>query len=184
VTVSTEMAGRQILAGLAQGSAEFLGVVEDRQPIAAALSLTPADLIADLPLEVVSTGLRYLVVPVVAGVLERARIVSDLTHTLQKHGAQFAVLLDEAAREQRHWNNDGVLEDVATGSAAGVIGAYRLRHGLTPSGQRFDLHQGRFMGRPSVLQVTPTRTESGGIEVQVSGLVSFVGQGELEVLPE
>jgi trans-2,3-dihydro-3-hydroxyanthranilate isomerase len=93
------------------------------------------------------------------------------------------VLLDEAAREQRHWNNDGVVEDVATGSAAGVIGAYRLRHGLTPSNQRFDLHQGRFRGRPSVLQVTPVRTELGGIEVQVSGLVSFVGQGELEVLP-
>ena len=183
VAVSTERAGTQILGGLAQGSAEFLGVVEDRKPIAEALNLTPTDLIADLPLEVVSTGLRYLVVPVVAGVLERARIVSDLTRTLQMHGAQFAVLLDEAAREQRHWNNDGVMEDVATGSAAGVIGAYRLRHGLTPSGQRFDLHQGRFTGRPSVLQVTPTRTELGGIEVQVSGRVSFVGQGELEVLP-
>jgi len=183
VTVSTEMAGTQIRGGLAQGSAEFLGIVEDRESIAEALSLAPNNLIANLPLEVVSTGLKYLIVPVVAGALERARIVRDLTHTLRAHGAQFAVLLDEAAREQRHWNNDGVIEDVATGSAAGVVGAYRLRHGLTLSQQRFSLHQGRFTGRPSVLQVTPTRTASGGIEVEVSGLVSFVGHGELEVLP-
>ncbi|WP_030711941.1 hypothetical protein [Streptomyces sp. NRRL F-2580] len=30
-------------------------------------------------------------------------------------GAQFAYLLDAAALEGRHWNNDGVVEDVATG---------------------------------------------------------------------
>ena len=30
--------------------------------------------------------------------------------------AQFAVLLDESALEVRHWNNDGTIEDVATGT--------------------------------------------------------------------
>ena len=81
-------------------------------------------------MEVVSTGLRYLIVPVRPGALARARISRDITELVHGAGAQFAVLLDESAVEVRHWNNDGIIEDVATGSAAGTIGAYRLRHGL------------------------------------------------------
>ena len=37
-----------------------------RDRVARALSLQPADLIADLPLQWVSTGLKYLIVPVKA----------------------------------------------------------------------------------------------------------------------
>ena len=55
----------------------------------------------------------------------------------------------------RHWNNDGIIEDVATGSAAGTIGAYRLRHGLARGGDTFILNQGQFTGRPSELRVLP-----------------------------
>lgn len=109
--------------------------------------------LSDLPLEVVSTGLKYLIVPVNPGVLQRARLTIDITEELRKVGAQFAVLFDENAGEIRHWNNDGVVEDIATGSAAGIIGAYGLRHRLRAPGQAFILNQGRFAGRPSVLNV-------------------------------
>ena len=112
-------------------------------------------LIADLPMEVVSTGLRYLIVPVRPGALARARISRDITELLHGANAQFAVLLDETAVEVRHWNNDGIIEDVATGSAAGTIGAYRLRHGLVRGGDTFILNQGQFTGRPSKLRVLP-----------------------------
>jgi len=184
VSVTTDVGETGLRGELSQGKAQMLGVVDDRGSIAHALSLNAWDLATDLPLEVVSTGLKYLVVPVVAGALERARIAIDLTSTLQKHGAQFAVLLDDVTPEQRHWNNNGIVEDVATGSAAGVIGAYRLKHQRAESGKTFALHQGRFTGRPSVLHVTPRRIEWGDIEVCVSGNVAFVGHGELAVLPD
>ena len=100
------------------------------------------DLAADLPMEVVSTGLRYLIVPVRPGALARARITQDITGLLHGANAQFAVLLDESAVEVRHWNNDGIIEDVATGSAAGTIGAYRLRHGMVCGGDTFILQPG------------------------------------------
>lgn len=183
VSVTAERTDRGFYALLDQGMPEFLGSVGDRDVFAKAFNLELSDLRADLPMEVVSTGLRYLVVPVQGDALERARIVFDITELLSGVGAQFAVLLDEAALEVRHWNNDGIMEDVATGSAAGVIGAYRLKHGLAKSGELFTLHQGRFTGRPSVLRVKPEGSSSAVTTVQVGGDVAFVGRGTLEVLP-
>jgi predicted PhzF superfamily epimerase YddE/YHI9 len=134
-------------------------------------------------MEVVSTGLRYLIVPVRPGVLGRARIARDITALLRGAGAQFAVLFDESALEVRHWNNDGIVEDVATGSAAGTIGAYRLGHGLVRGGDSFILNQGQFTGRPSKLRVLPEGTANRVETVKVGGDVAFVGHGVLEALP-
>lgn len=183
VSVTTERTARGYFGVLDQGVPEFFGVVTEREQFARAFNLTSDDLRADLPLEVVSTGLSYLIIPVKAGVLERARILHDLTESLHGVNAKFAVLLDEEALEVRHWNNDGVLEDVATGSAAGTIGAYRLRHGLARGGESFLLHQGRFTGRPSTLRVQPEGTRETVETVKVGGDVALVGRGILEVLP-
>lgn len=183
VSVTTERTEHGYFGMLDQGAPEFLGVVTERQVFAHAFNLAPDDLRPDLPLEVVSTGLRYLILPVQAGVLARARILSDLTELLHGVNAKFAVLLDEEALEVRHWNNDGVLEDVATGSAAGTIGAYRLRHGLARGGAPFLLHQGRFAGRPSTLRVQPEGTPEAVHTVKVGGDVALVGRGVLDVLP-
>ena len=168
---------------LDQGAPEFLGAVAGSEEIPGAFNLEPRDLHDALPLEVVSTGLRYLIVPVKPGALERARIASDVSELLAGVRAQFAVLFDEAALEVRHWNNDGVIEDIATGSAAGTVGAYRLRHGLARGGEMFALNQGRFTGRPSTLRVQPEGTAEAIRTILVGGDVAFVGRGTLEVLP-
>jgi PhzF family phenazine biosynthesis protein len=183
VEITTEITGAGYSGWLNQGTPEFLGAIDDRLQIARAFNLGPEDLDHDLPMEVVSTGLRYLIVPVRPGVLARAWISLDIAELMQGFGAQFAVLLDEAAVEVRHWNNDGVMEDVATGSAAGTIGAYRLRHGLTGGGESFTLNQGRFTGRPSELFVRPEGSPSYVETVSVGGDVSFVGHGTIEALP-
>ncbi len=183
VNITTERAEYGYSGLLDQGSPVFLGLVDESDRFAQAFELTSGDLHPDLPLEVVSTGLRYLIVPVRTGALERARIPSDITELLRDVNAQFAVLFDEEALEIRHWNNDGLIEDVATGSAAGVIGAYRLRHGLARSGELFLLNQGRFTGRPSVLRVQPEGTPEIVQTVKVGGDVALVGRGVLEVWP-
>jgi trans-2,3-dihydro-3-hydroxyanthranilate isomerase len=182
VEVVTERTADGYSGWLNQGAPEFLGTVDDRDRIARAFNLAHQDLNADLPMEVVSTGLRYLIVPVRPGVLGRARITGDITELLHGAGAEFAVLLDESAVEVRHWNNDGIIEDVATGSAAGTIGAYRLRHGLT-GGETFVLHQGQFTGRPSELRVRPEGSASHVETVHVGGDVAFVGHGVIEAVP-
>lgn len=183
VEVTTEVTAGGYAGLLDQGAPEFLGLPDDCAQFAAAFNLTPHDLDPDLPIEVVSTGLRYLIVPVRPEALARARISADITDLLQGAGAQFAVLLDESAVEVRHWNNDGIIEDVATGSAAGTIGAYRLRHGLVRGGDTFILNQGQFTGRPSTLRVLPEGAANRVETVKVGGDVSFVGHGVIEALP-
>jgi trans-2,3-dihydro-3-hydroxyanthranilate isomerase len=183
VTVTTERTVNGYFGMLDQGKPDFLGEVARAQWIAEAFGLEAGDLHAQLPLEVVSTGLRYLIVPVAPKVLDRARIVRDITDRLHTVGAQFAVLLDESTCEIRHWNNDGIVEDIATGSAAGTIGAYRLKHGLARGGDIFVLNQGRFTGRPSTLRVKPQGTRECVDGVKVGGDVAFVGRGILEASP-
>jgi PhzF family phenazine biosynthesis protein len=183
VEVRTEVAAGGYSGWLNQGAPEFLGTIDDGDRIAGAFNLAPDDLAADLPMEVVSTGLRYLIVPVRPGALARARITQDITGLLHGANAQFAVLFDESAVEVRHWNNDGIIEDVATGSAAGTIGAYRLRHAMISGGQTFILRQGQFAGRPSELRVRPEGGANHVETVHVGGDVSFVGHGTIEAVP-
>jgi trans-2,3-dihydro-3-hydroxyanthranilate isomerase len=183
VEITTKVTAERYWGWLDQGTPEFLGSMDDRSQVARAFNLAPHDLDPHLPMEVVSTGLRYLIVPVRLGALARARITSDITELLRGANAQFAVLFDESAVEVRHWNNDGIIEDVATGSAAGTIGAYRLRHGLVRGGDTFILHQGQFTGRPSKLRVLPEGSANRVETVKVGGDVSFVGHGIIEAVP-
>ncbi|MGW0604367.1 PhzF family phenazine biosynthesis protein [Streptomyces sp. NPDC002640] len=185
VEVSTRRTATGFHAELDQGAPEFLATVpaEERAEVAAALNL-PVEVLAGLPPAVVSTGLRYLVVPVTMG-LAGARIVRrDFAALVGRYGAQFAYLLDVKALEGRHWNNDGVLEDVATGSAAGCVGAYLARYGVVPVEKEFVLRQGRFTGRPSRLTVLPQGHPDALHNVRVGGDVSPVARGVLDTLPE
>ncbi|MET9134600.1 PhzF family phenazine biosynthesis protein [Streptomyces antibioticus] len=183
VTLTTTRRRQGRYAGvLDQGQATFLeqpGIAD----LASWFSLEDRDLDADLPPQVVSTGLRYLIVPVRGGALERARITRDLTAPLSAVGAQFAYLLDADALEGRHWNNDGVVEDVATGSAAGCVAGYLRRHERLDDGCPTTLRQGRFTGRPSEMTISAHGRATQIESVTVSGDVAFVAEGDLTELP-
>lgn len=169
-----------------QGRPEF-GPVGDgpyRERVARALDLSPGDLRDDLPVAWVSTGLRYLIVPVRAGVLARTRIVTaGFEELLGEAGADLAYVLDPDAREGRNWVNDGSVEDIATGSAAGPAAAYLLRHGRATPGETVRIAQGRFLGRPSTMHVD--LTEEGGevAGVTLTGHVCLTGSGTLDAPP-
>lgn len=186
VSVRTRRGPDSFAALLDQGAAEFVGEPAGvtRGELASWFALAGADLDPVLPPEVVSTGLRYLILPVRAGALDRARIsVSDLDTRLAALGAQFAYLVDAAGMEGRHWNNDGLLEDVATGSAAGCVAAYLRRHERLGDGATAVLRQGRFLGRDSEITI---RAHGAGTEVPsvvVGGDVVLVGTGTLLRLP-
>jgi len=120
-----------------------------------ALSLVHGQLHPALPMQVVSTGLPYLIVPVQTG-LDSARISHpDFEQLLSVSGAKFVYVLDPDRPEGRTWDNAGRVEDVATGSAAGPAAGYLLHHGVRPAGEPLLIHQGRFTGRPSTIEVRP-----------------------------
>jgi PhzF family phenazine biosynthesis protein len=70
VGVTTRRCGDRYYGLLDQGTPKFQGEVARPDPFARAFTLAVADLHPDLPLEVVSTGLPYLIVPVRSGALE------------------------------------------------------------------------------------------------------------------
>ncbi len=186
LAVETERRGpAAFYAVLPDVHAYFLGepVGISRTQVASWFSLHIGDLDTRLPLEVVSTGLRYLIVPLRKGALPRARISHrELDVALAEVGADYAYLLDTEAGEGRHWNNDGVVEDAATGSAAGCVAAYLHRHGRLRDDQDAELRQGRFVNRPSRISIS-ARSADGGTRVRVGGEVVLVGSGRLGVLP-
>lgn len=185
VSVTTERRGQGWWAEMAQGRPEFLGRIDIARnaELTAALSCGVDDLHPDLPLEVVSLGLSYVIVPLRRG-LAQARIVHpDFGGLLESMGAKYAYLLDVDASEGRTWNNDGILEDIATGSAAGVVGAYLTKHGRLKAGCAWTLHQGRFVGRPSELVVRTSGSPDDVTGVSVGGGVFVIGKGTLEMLP-
>ncbi|MGW2335760.1 PhzF family phenazine biosynthesis protein [Streptomyces sp. NPDC001685] len=182
VRVKVRQDGKSYEGVLDQGPAAFLGEPEV-EGLASWFDLEAQDLHPGLRPQVVSTGLRYLIVPVRPGLLHRARIRFDLTEPLRQVGAQFAYLLDADELEGRHWNNDGILEDVATGSAAGCVAAYLRRHGRLAAEETVTLRQGRHMGRPSSMTIGAYDIGPQRHGVTVGGHVSLVAEGHLMELP-
>jgi trans-2,3-dihydro-3-hydroxyanthranilate isomerase len=168
-------------ANMNQGTAEFGRTlsIEESRPFLQALNLKVMQIPQSLHLQQVSTGLPYLIVPISHG-LENARIVQPgFESLLATVGAKFVYVLDVSRREGRTWDNQGLVEDVATGSAAGPAGAYLVRQKLLQPGQELVLKQGRFVGRPSLLFVTVQDRGNGRLDVSVAGDVRLVARGQL-----
>jgi PhzF family phenazine biosynthesis protein len=179
--VTTERHDGWYSATMEQGAPAFGAVAspELRSEYADALSLAVDDLDETMPLQMVSTGLPYLLVPVRSG-LERARIARRAFEALLgRIGAKFVYVFDPHTREGRTWDNAGLVEDVATGSAAGPTAAYLVRYGLAQPGTEIVLAQGRFVGRPSQIRGRVAGTAEAITAVSVGGDVCMVGSGEI-----
>lgn len=157
-----------------QGKPQFLGRIPTSEIpwLLQAFSLTMEDLHPTLPPEVVSTGLSYVILPV-QGCLQRARITVDtLEKRIAAYGAAYVYLFDVDSMEARTWDNGGLIEDSATGSAAGPSCAYLHRHGHVAEGENITIKQGQYCNRPGVLFA---QMRDG--DVLVSGDVVFFAEG-------
>lgn len=161
-----------------QGMPEFGAEISSADEAAwlARFGLGAEDRDRRMPMCVASTGLAYLVVPVTSSGLARARIgVADLEEQLALVGAKFAYVLEVEQREGRTWDNGGLVEDIATGSAAGPVAGLLVRHGLAARGEEIVIRQGRFVGRPSEMLV-----EVAGEDILLSGRVCMVARGRFD----
>ncbi|MEM9636915.1 MAG: PhzF family phenazine biosynthesis protein [Pseudomonadota bacterium] len=122
-----------------------------------------------------TTGLPYLIVPVVPEGLEQARIHGDgLEKEMARSGGKFVYVLDVQNCEGRSWDNLGQVEDIATGSAAGPAAEYLWRHTDAPN--PLVVHQGRFTGRPSEIRV---RKDTGSGHIFVAGQAIVLAEGRI-----
>lgn len=178
VSVETRWNDDHVAVTMRQGEPQFLSSVDHslEAEFLKAFGLTADDRDRGLPMEVVTTGLPYLIVPVLAPGLAKACIcIPDLEERLAQVGAKFAYVLDAESREGRTWDNAGKIEDIATGSAAGPVAGFLAKHGLADADDEIILRQGRFVGRPSEMRL---RWDSEG--VSLSGEVRMVARGEFD----
>lgn len=131
-------------------------------------------------MEIISTGLRYLIIPVKRhNMLAQARIINaNFNVLLEKHNAKFVYLVDWETKTARTWENDGSSEDAATGSAAGPFGAYLVKYGLEKANEIIEIKQGEFMGRLSKLLVKVTNNFE---DIIVMGDVCMFGHGFIKL---
>ena len=181
VQIHTQRLAQGFYAEMDQGVAEFGAQLSAAQAaeFASAFGLDRDEQDMRYPATVVSTGLPYVLLPVTGPGLAKAKQQRALDLELLACGAAFVFLLDIDAREGRTWDPAGVVEDIATGSAAGPVAAYLVAHGLAPRGTPLQLNQGRFLQRPSRLQVCVGNDDS----VRVGGHVQLLARAELLVDP-
>ena len=175
--------GRVVRVTMTQKPASFKRARFTRAALAETLGLKPSDLAASLPLEFVSTGISNLMVPVSRrSVLPRIHMnMRALAHLISSSGTMAYCFAMGGrgrvfARGMVPW---GIIEDPATGSAGGSLGAYLVQHGQLRASEGLTIMQGVEMGRPSEIQVEIT-AERGRLTPKVSGSAVRVFEGEIE----
>jgi trans-2,3-dihydro-3-hydroxyanthranilate isomerase len=181
INVVSRRQGKSYIAEMDQGVATVGPPISaaKNETFLKALNLSISDLAPDLPLQVVSTGLPYLVVPINSNLEHAQIVVPDFEALLATVGAKFVYVLQVDRLEGRTWDNDGRVEDIATGSAAGPAAVYLVTHKRASIGDSLVLAQGRFLDRPSELYAS---VQGGsGLSVTIKGQVCFVGNGALRL---
>ncbi len=179
---------------MAQMRPVFSSPVSDRAAVAAALSLPEAAIAAAVPVQVVSCGLPYVMVPletrtaVDAAVVNRQLLDRVLQRTQAGANGVFVFSTEAGADGATAYSRMfapavGVPEDPATGSASGPLGCYLVRHGLVAperAGAMVSV-QGVKMGRPSRVHVSIDLDGTDISSVRVGGSSVLAGEGTLYI---
>ena len=174
--------GRPQRVTMTQKEAAFKPSKINKKKLAESLGLSLKNLEPKLEPEFVSTGIFNLMVPLrnrqALGKIELNMV--ELARLLGKQGALaycFALGGNSSAhaRGMMPW---GMYEDAATGSAAGSLGAYLVKHGKFGAGHTLHIAQGVEMGRPSEIEVEVSQNGKK-LTPRVSGAAVKVFEGTI-----
>lgn len=162
-----------------QGTSQCIDTIEEKDylEICEALCLNEEDLDPNYPLEVVSTGLPYLLIPVRRHIQDVQIKRHDFEDFIGKWQAKFAYIYETPTLECRSFDNQGAVEDIATGSAAGPLIASLVHNDKKAVNEKIQLYQGKFVGRPSVIEGWVTEEN----EVVIQGHVAFFASGRINI---
>ena len=162
------------------------GALHDRATVAGLHNLSADDIADDGPIQTVSTGLPFAIVPLKRlSTLESLRIDAEKMNAYAaKQAADFGfyyVTRDTADRDvdlrARCLYVGG--EDAATGSAAGCLAAWLVRHGVAAPDQQRHIRQGVEMRRPSDIFVRAGLDGGNVVDIRVGGYAVQTMEGEL-----
>ena len=169
---------------MSQRDPEF-GQIHAREAVARATGLDLADIAEDLPVQTVSTGNAFAIVPLKSrAALEKlAPAWAPMGEYLKKTDAKFfyfvarQALNPDARLQARMIFYNG--EDPATGSAAGPCAAWAVKYGVVPPEQQALLEQGVEMNRRSRIFLSAGCAGDKIVNVRVGGHAVEVIRGEI-----
>jgi trans-2,3-dihydro-3-hydroxyanthranilate isomerase len=169
---------------MTQRDPEF-GEKHSREDVARAAGLAVDDIAADLPIQTVSTGNAFAIVPLksLAALQKLAPTWQHMKQYLEKTSAKFFYFVSretvnpEARLQSRMIFYNG--EDPATGSAAGPCAAWAVQYGVVPPDQQVLMEQGVEMKRRSRIFFSAGRNGGKIVNVRVGGHVVEVVRGEV-----
>jgi len=166
-----------------QRDPEFGEPDHDCARLASLLGFAADDLDPSLPIQMVTTGNPFCMVPLrTAEALGRLALprTGELRSFLERCGAKFFYFLTQATNSGADWRARMQFytgEDPATGSAAGPAIAYLVHHGRVNSGQTTIFEQGIEISRPSRLHVSAKSVAGKVTDVYVGGRTIPVALG-------
>ena len=196
VIVELEWSGDDLdFAWMRDQAPTFGKTLRDVNSMAKALGLEPSELTSTLlPIQEVAGGASFLFVPLTSrAAVDRAMLNATAISTVFEKAdlRKQSIFLfstestdDAATVYGRKLGLDG-REDPATGSAAGPLGCYLVRHGVVrgKDAGHILIRQGVRMGRPSWLHVQLRLSGNKITDVRVGGSSIFVGDGTI-ILPD
>lgn len=169
---------------MTQRDPEF-GQIHPPEDVARAAGLKPGQIATDVPIQTVSTGNAFAMVPLnsLAALRTLTPAWSAMNEYLKKTDAKFFYFVSretvnpEAKLQARMIFYNG--EDPATGSAAGPCIAWAVKHGVTAPGQEALIEQGVEMKRRSRIFASAESHDDKIVNVCVGGHVVEVVRGEV-----
>ena len=171
---------------MTQRDPEF-GEKHAREDVARAAGLAVDDIADDLPIQTVSTGNAFAIVPLksLAALQKLAPTWPAMKSYLEKTTAKFFYFVSrettypESKLQSRMIFYNG--EDPATGSAAGPCAAWAVQYGVVPPDQQVLMDQGIEMKRRSRIFFSAGRAGSKIVNVRVGGHVVELVRGEVSL---
>lgn len=155
-----------------------------REDVARASGLAMNDIADDVPIETVSTGNAFAIVPLASlSALEKlAPAWPAMSSYLQRTDAKFFYFVARQARSPEARMQARMIfyrgEDPATGSAAGPCVAWAVRHGVIPPDEQILIEQGVEMKRRSRIYVAAGSKDSNIVNIRVGGHAVEIARGE------
>jgi trans-2,3-dihydro-3-hydroxyanthranilate isomerase len=164
----------------------LFGAVHDRNTIAGLLDLSPEDISSDAPIQTLSTGLFFVIVPIKNLVtLQRLTVAPQKAYdylrrqNLPDTGDFYYVTRDtgDPTVGLRSRGLFSTSEDPATGSASGCTAAWMVRYGIVKPEEKVHILQGVEIKRPSHIFVRASKEGDTVKNVRVGGYAVQIMEG-------
>jgi trans-2,3-dihydro-3-hydroxyanthranilate isomerase len=181
-----DVPGEPAFGEMTQADPQF-GLVHDREAVVRAAGLLDGDIDPSVPIQTVSTGVPFTIVPLRGlEIIRRMRVdLAGATEYLEQTGGKFFYFVTRETVDPKARLHARMIfyngEDPATGSAAGCAAAWMVAHGVAQPDERVMIEQGIEMKRPSRIFVRAMRTDNRVVNVRVGGNVVEILRGELSL---